>query len=55
MLLAASKDPAAKQAIEEACAQIPDGREPLTGTGVTTPVNFEALHLRLMRAAAQLK
>ena len=28
------------------------GREPLTGTGLEKPVDFEAIRLRLLRSAA---
>ena len=48
-LLAASDKPEARQAIEHAVAQIPMGREPLTAH-----VDFEAIRLRLLQAAADL-
>jgi hypothetical protein len=48
-LLAESKSPEAKQAIEEATAQIPMDREPLTAH-----VDFEAIRLKLLRVAAEL-
>jgi hypothetical protein len=54
-LLVASGKPEAKKAIEEACAQIPMNREPLTGTGRQTPVDFEAIRLRLLKTAAALQ
>jgi hypothetical protein len=53
-LLAAYGSPQAKQAVAEACARIPMGREPLTATGLTTPVDFEAIRLGLLRTAANL-
>ncbi|NQU10381.1 DUF4091 domain-containing protein [bacterium] len=48
-LLAASGKPEAKEAIAAACAQIPMGREPLTAQ-----VDFEAIRLRLLEAAAKI-
>jgi len=53
-LLADSKKPVARKAIEEACAQMPMDREPLTATGRSAPVDFEAIRLQLLRAAAKL-
>ena len=40
-----------KQAIDEACAQGPMGREPSTGTGRPEPVAFGVIRLRLPRVA----
>ncbi len=53
-LLAASDAPEAREAVEWATAQIPMDREPLTVTGLEKPVDFEAIRLRLLRAAAAI-
>lgn len=42
----------AKAVLREVLPLIPMGREPLTATGLTTPLDFEAIRLRLLRAAA---
>jgi hypothetical protein len=42
----------AKAVLRQVLQSIPMGREPLTATGLTAPVDFEALRLRLLRAAA---
>ena len=49
---AGNDEPEAREAIKWATAQIPMGREPLTGTGLEKPVDFEAIRLRLLRSAA---
>jgi len=54
-LLAESGAPEAREAVAWATAQIPMDREPLTGTGLEKPVDFEAIRLRLLRAAASLR
>lgn len=48
-LLAGSDSSQARKALEEATAQVPLGREPLTAH-----IDFEAIRLRLLRAAAEL-
>jgi hypothetical protein len=54
-LLAARDTPEAREAVAWATAQIPMEREPLTGTGLAQPVDFEAIRLRLLRTAARLQ
>lgn len=48
-----SGSPKAKAVLSEVLPLIPMGREPLTATGLSAPVDFEAIRLRLLRAAAE--
>lgn len=53
-LLAAKDTPAAREAIAWALEQIPMAREPLTGTGLEQPVDFEAIRRRLLHVAVEV-
>ena len=52
-LIESSGSRKAKAVLHEVLPLIPMGREPLTSTGLTAPVDFEAIRLRLLRAVAE--